>query len=234
MKSIKELLNYFEVKRAGDITWSHAVNSREKLSEALLNQKIMIIESDIVMSDKDEIITAHPPLKTSNLCFEDLIKEVSGKKKGLKLDFKEEKVLDYSLDYLKNHPLKEPVILNADILSGNKAGEPKINSYFIEKCLNLYPQAFLSLGWITSAGSPYTKENAGEMMDLCQNIDQDILLPLRASLLPGSWENLKEILNIEKYWPCLWENNELIDGFLLNWIKRNTNPEKTFYDLIFG
>jgi hypothetical protein len=233
-KSIKQLLNYFNVKNAGDIVWSHAVNSEEKLSKCLADNKLMIIESDIRISDEGKVIAAHPPVKTSDLYFDDLIKKVAGKKKGIKLDFKDPEVLEYCLKHLKSNPLDEPVILNADILQGNKAGEPKIKANdFINICSEYYPQGFLSLGWTTVAdfNSPYTKENIKEMIELCRNLKQDILLPLRACLLPNSWKNLKEILNNENYWASLW-NNEPINDTLLNWMKANTDYQKTFYDFI--
>lgn len=231
---ITQLLEYFNIKNAGDLIWSHAINSKEKLERCLKDENVMVIESDIRMSDDGIVIAAHPPVKASDLRFDELIEKVSETRKGIKLDFKDAEVLDYCFDYLNKHQLSRPVILNTDILCGNNANEPKVSAdYFIKSCFSYYPQGILSLGWTTVADTnfPYTKENVKNMLDLCDNLESDILLPIRACLLPNSWETLKEMLNVEKYWLSLW-NNEPIDSSLLSWIKTNTDYKKTFYDFI--
>lgn len=231
---IKQLLEYFKVENAGDIIWSHAVNSKEKLAKCVSNPKLMMIESDIRISDEKKVITAHPPATTSDLSFNELMREIAKTDKGIKLDFKDAEVLDYCLDYLKKNPLDQPVMLNADILRGNGAKDPKIAANkFIKNCLTYYSQGILSLGWTTTADTnfPYSENNVKEMIELSKNLETDIILPVRACLMPNSWNNFKKIFEIEKYWLSFW-NNELIDKNLLNWIKTNTDYQKTFYDFI--
>lgn len=233
---MKEILSYFNIENLGAVIWSHAVNSKEKLERTLNNPEVMLIESDIRISKDGAIIAAHPPAIESDLSFDELMGKVAGTGKGIKLDFKDPETLIYCLNYLKKADLNQPVILNADILQGNGAPIPKFKAdEFIDNCLKLYPQGLLSLGWTTVADPnlPYTQKNVQEMAALCEKIGNDILIPVRACLLPSSWENLQFIVKSNKYFLSIW-NNEPVEEELLDWIKKNTDYKTTFYDFIDG
>ena len=104
---------------ASRVTWAHAVNSREKLEEALASKflctekifskkfvfplgPLMFIEADILMgSSVNAPIMAHPPHNTSDLTFSDFLRGVRSSSKGLKLDFKDINALQPCLTELE-------------------------------------------------------------------------------------------------------------------------------------
>ena len=66
---MQKLLNYFgkefpgsNVKNIGDISWAHAVNSREKLDRYLNDEKTMMLESDIGISACLDVLSACFPI----------------------------------------------------------------------------------------------------------------------------------------------------------------------------
>ncbi|MFH1657376.1 MAG: DUF2181 domain-containing protein [bacterium] len=227
---------YFGVKDIGKIRWSHAVNSRKKLAKFLNNPKIDFLEFDIRLSTKGEIIAAHPPAMESDLSFEYIIKQAASSRQGIKLDFKDSEILIPCLEILAKANLEQPIILNADILQGDKANPAKFNPVgFIALRQKYYPPGLLSIGWTTTNNPDrgYTKENIEGMLELCKKVQgNNITFPVRAYLLPKSWSQLQRLLTAK---PCstltIW-NNEPLSEDLIAEIKKNTDPEKTFYDFI--
>ena len=111
------------------VLWSHATNSKVLLEQAL-NDSTMMIEADVSLGRGNVPIMAHPPADTSDLSLQQFLDEVlksteSGKKKGIKLDFKFLGVVEPSLQLLNGlrEKLKMPLWLNADILQGPGGGE---------------------------------------------------------------------------------------------------------------
>ncbi|HLZ58705.1 MAG TPA: DUF2181 domain-containing protein [Ktedonosporobacter sp.] len=234
---MRELVSYlqahYSVHTLGEITWSHAVNSREKLQRFLQHPGTMMIETDIRLSRHGQIIAAHPPAIDSDLSFSDLLQEIAGTTKAIKLDFKDPEILIPSLTQLREAGLHQPVMLNADILQGNRTGPPKFNAAgFLALCKMLYPQGLLSPGWTTRSGleASYTDANIDEMLELCRDIPQ-LTFPVRASLLPTSWKVLTRLIEPEGYSLTIW-NAEPIDKDLQAWIHDNTDPTRTFYDFV--
>lgn len=219
----------------GEVIWSHAVNSREKLDRYLHDGATMIIESDIRRSTNGVPVAAHPPETESDLTFEMLIDQMAQSNKGLKLDFKDPEIVTPCLTRLKTKPLTQPVLLNADILQGNGANPSTFSAGgFITECKELYPSGMLSLGWTTTPNPElrYTQENIDEMLTLCENADiRVVTFPVRACLLPKSWNALERLITKDGYTLSIW-NNEPVDEELRDWIKNNTDPSKTFYDFI--
>jgi hypothetical protein len=234
---MKALMDYFKkeygINNPGEVTWSHAVNSHEKLAKSLNNSDFMVIESDIRKSLQGVPVAAHPPDTESDLSFNELINEMSQSKQGLKLDFKDPEIVIPCLQRLNKASLRQPILLNADILQGNGANPPKFNAVeFLTFCKKNYPKGILSLGWTTTADPTlgYTQKNIDEMLQLCQGIEE-VTFPVRACLLPNSWDNLKQLTEKEGYTLSVW-NNEPVDRKLWQWIKVNTDLNKTFYDFI--
>lgn len=233
----KKLIAYFKseygVQTPGEVMWSHAVNSIAKLKRSVENPEIMFIESDIRMSSQGKVVCVHPPEVDSDLTIEYLLEQMKKSKQGLKLDFKDSETVAPTLELLKAAGFKQPVMLNADILQGNGANLSKFDAKeFIKQCQQNYPEGVLSLGWTTtnSPEFPYTEENIAEMLSLIERIDE-ITYPVRACLLPGSWEALSKLLLNDGHTMTVW-NNEPVDDELIAWIKQNTDPAKTFYDFI--
>lgn len=224
---------HFHTSFPGDIRWSHAVNSQEKLGRVLQDPSVMVVEVDVRIAADGTLIAAHPPAVESDLQIKDVLHAVHKTTKGLKLDFKDAEAVVPTLALLNVTQMVQPVLLNADILQGNGAPESKFHpSEFIESCLRLYSRGFLSLGWTTVADSnfPYTQENIDEMTRVCVGLKW-VTLPVRACLLPNSWEVLQKFTQSEGYYMTIW-NNEPVDSELQKWIIKNTNPEKTMYDFI--
>lgn len=222
----------YNIQTPGEVAWSHAVNNVAKLKRSIENSTIMFIESDIRMSPQGKVVCAHPPEVDSDLTVEYLLEAMKKSKQGLMLDFKDPETVAPTLELLKVSGLRQPVMLNADLLSGNGANPSKFDpKEFIEQCRQ-YPEGVLSLGWTTtnSPEFPYTEENVAEMLSLTEGIDE-ITYPVRACLLPGSWDALSKLLQIDGATMKAW-NNEPISEDLLAWIRENTDPAKTFYDFI--
>lgn len=234
---MRELIGYIQqeytVARPSDVRWSHAVNSREKLARMLADASIMMIESDIRLSSSGVPVAAHPPETESDLTFDMLTNEVQKSKKGLKLDFKDPEILVTCLEKLRQKPFLQPVLLNADVLQGNGANPPKFDSHrFVEECKRYYPQGILSIGWTTIAdpAHPYTEQNVDEMLALCRDMEE-VTFPVRACLLPTSWNHLARLTARDGYTLTIW-NNEPVSDELVQWIRENTDPQMTYYDFI--
>lgn len=230
---IQGLADEFSVDTPGEVTWSHAVNSLDKLERTLNNPDYMMIESDIRFSvDGIPIATDQPDIE-SDLTLENLLTQMSKSVQGLKLDFKDPEALTISLSMLKESRLSQQVILNADLLQGNEASPSSFSvEDFFSQCKKYYPSGLLSLGW-TKTNNPklgYTRQNIEDMLRLCENIEQ-VTFPVRAYLLPTSWDNLKPLIRKDGYSLTVW-SNEPIDEQLKKWININTDPQKTFYDFI--
>jgi hypothetical protein len=226
---LKKFLNERNLKGIGDIKWAHAVNNTKYLEQALSNADVHFIEVDISLSKELKPIAAHYN-DESDLSFEQLLNLVKQSDKGLKLDFKDQKALLPCLKQLQSSNLHQPVILNADILSAeNNAPSATIPpEEFINGCHEFYPDCLLSVGWRTNYDSTYTSEDIIKMLQLCRNI-KEVTFPIRASILPRSWENIKKLLEKDGYTMTIW-NSEPLDYDLKKWIEQNTDPKKCFYD----
>jgi hypothetical protein len=223
---------YFGVKKLGDIKWSHAVNSKDKLAWALVDHQVMIVESDVRVSKTGTIVTAHPPETESDLTVDELISEVVRSGKGLKLDFKDEGAVEYTLRQVSN-VTGRPIILNADVLPGNGAKMPSINGErFVSTAQNLYSDGMLSLGW-TTMGDPkfiYTGTNVEEMKNLTSKL-VEVTIPVRACLVRESWGVLRTLLDKPNLSFTIW-NNEPVTEEDKKWIQENMDPDRTMFDFI--
>lgn len=233
MRMIEYFKSEFGVGTPGEVTWSHAVNSNEKLDRILADPGIMMIESDIRVNNSGVAVAVHPPETESDLSFEELISKLKDSNKGFKADFKDPEILIICLKLLAESKLNQPVLLNADILQGNGANISKFSpAAFISLCQEHLPSAILSIGWTTVADPAYgyTSEQAEEMSRLSEQL-VEVTYPVRACLLPNSWDNLLSLIQPEGRTLSIW-NNEPVDDELRDFIRANTDPEKTFYDFI--
>lgn len=244
---MQNMLAYFQqfvpVKSLGEITWAHAVNSQARLQEVLHNPKVLMLEVDLSRSEDGEIIAAHPPVTSSDLSFAELLQAMADTWQGLKLDFKNPEIVAPCLEQLARYELRQPIMLNADILQGAGGAWPSRfeASHFINQCVQACPQALLSLGWTTrndfllsdttsAEERAYTAAGIAEMLELCQHHTlPQVTFPVRASHLPASQELVHRLLAQEGYTLTIWGR---ADQELQRWLQEQTDPRVTYYDCL--
>jgi|GEM_PF-1440025 len=228
-ESLKAFIIQNNIQVIGDIKWAHAVNDVKFLDKVLSDSKIDFIEVDISLYESNEPIAAHYQ-NISDLSVVLLLNKVKYSNKGLKLDFKDPAVITPTLNVLKENALNQPVILNADILSVKGALSADIEPEgFIKNCQEYYPSGILSLGWRTEENSVYSEGDVEKMLAVCKDLEE-VIFPVRASSLPGSWKNVKKLIEKEGHTLTIWSSGP-IGTKLKDWIIKNTDPNKCFYDL---
>ncbi|CAF3055609.1 unnamed protein product [Rotaria sp. Silwood2] len=207
---------------ASRITWAHAVNSREKLEEAL-KSSLMFIEADILIgSSSSNPIMAHPPHKTSDLTFSDFLNGVKSTSKGLKLDFKDINALQPCLNELEvqKDNINGPIILNADIVRANpQCAQPIDAQRFLSESLTfafrVIPQLMISfsLGWTTIYDKTTNSYTWSSVINMYRTITQndnyslfnfEITFPVRLSLALKSFDQLHWLAQVTKSGLTFW------------------------------
>ncbi|XP_037115447.1 protein FAM151B isoform X2 [Syngnathus acus] len=207
---------------AAELRWSHAVNSRSKLTEALQGPTHMI-EADIIVRgyDPKEPVMGHPPDTDSDITLKEWLECVTLHDKGIKLDFKSLEAVSLSVALLQQAlvQMTSPVWVNADILPGpgipNKPLEPQA---FLAAVKSLPTNIVLSLGWITKwttgTDNPgYSWEMVHEMQDICRGLEHLVTFPVRAALLAQSVSQLAWLLqqsdSLDKHLVSKWNNKAM-------------------------
>lgn len=229
---ISYLREHYHINKLGDVTWAHAVNSKARLKRFLHDPETMMLEADICISPRGDAVAAHPPANDSDLSFDSLLEAVASSKQGIKLDFKDAEILIPCLNRLRELDLMQPVLLNADIFQGSGGYRPKFSPVgFLVLCQKLYPQGIVSLGWTTrpDPDAAYTGWQIDEALERCRDVQQ-ATFAMRASLLPASWQHVARLLQSEGYSLTIW-NAEPAEQELLAWMRENTDPARTLYDL---
>ncbi|XP_068973755.1 protein FAM151B isoform X2 [Bombus flavifrons] len=198
------------------IVWEHAVNSKEKLDNALVSANVNMLEADVTLgilngtSDNSTLIPimAHPPESKSNLSLDDFLNTVIKRNvtKGIKLDFKSIDAFNASISILEKvrNNTKFPVFLNADILPGpvNASTTPVNAKSFVSQAM-AFPEYTLSVGWTTRygtkdnvTGGQYTEQQIQDMINILkeQKVTQPITYPVRAGLAANSTKVIKSLM----------------------------------------
>lgn len=239
-------LKYFNKTDAKDITWAHAVNSKEKL-EKFLKTDILMFEADVIMKynkNDTEPVMAHPPANDSDLTLRAFLESLKLTRKGIKLDFKSLMAVQPSMSVVQSvyGSTDKPLWLNADILIGpgsNSQSNPPVDPQdFIKTCTTTYPSATLSLGWttewyegITSDG--YTQSMVEEMESICRNTTQVITFPIRAIYVRRSWGPLKWLLDTSiRYTLTIWSAvDDDVQVEDLVWLTKQIDKRRLYMDL---
>ena len=239
-------LEYFNQTDAKDITWAHAVDSKEKL-EKFLKTDILMFEADVIMrynKNDTEPVMAHPPANDSDLTLQVFLDSLKLTRKGMKLDFKSLMAVEPSMSLLKSvyGSTDKPLWLNADILIGpgsNSQSNPPVDPQdFIKTCTNTYPGATLSLGWTTewyegTTSEGYTQSMVEEMESICRNTTQVITFPIRGIYVRRSWGPLKWLLDTSsRYTITIWsavDDNVQVEDLV--WLTKQIDKRKLYMDL---
>jgi glycerophosphoryl diester phosphodiesterase len=249
-----DLVNYFrrlyDIENVGAITWGHEVNRQAALTRYLEDDEMMFLEADVNESPDGTPVMVHPPETPSEIVVDgtpistsrpqvydvtcqEFLNQITPTTKGIKLDFKSERVVPACLKMLKALNPEQPVILNGDILRGNGTDEPRLGHNFIKVCQELYPTATLSLGWRTNANFSYTPANIDAMLNLLQEFELDhVIIPVRACLARDAWQQLQRLTAGPTKIIFYFWNNELVAPELLAWIRTRSDPATTMYDLM--
>eukprot|EP00638_Chattonella_subsalsa_P022724 CAMPEP_0117866848 /NCGR_PEP_ID=MMETSP0950-20121206/7619_1 /TAXON_ID=44440 /ORGANISM="Chattonella subsalsa, Strain CCMP2191" /LENGTH=342 /DNA_ID=CAMNT_0005718283 /DNA_START=76 /DNA_END=1104 /DNA_ORIENTATION=+ len=255
-----DVLEYFKLQESWQVTFDHGVNSFGQLSTAMKNQKVLMLEADLLMGSVPDMrdlypnsnipIMAHPPNITSDIDFKSWLKIVLKEGKAMKLDMKTLNVLLPALLILKkecsnavsNGQLLPPLWLNADIVDGPRDKPATVfGPEFIRMCSELMPFATLSLGWGNDPEFPYEKDvltqsMVEDMFSLCEHARQPITFAVRAALVQNSWKNLRWLLdqNPEKFSLTIYQGR--VDNTheeQIKVIQELTKGYRVFFDVEF-
>lgn len=245
---IDSLLDFFSVEKISDITMEFKVNNKNHLHKCC-DSDVMMVEGDIIYSDKlQKAIMAHPPESESDLTFEEWISCLNKSGKGEKLDFKNSKydkdmlVVPYCIDKLNEiWDSKIPLILHADVAlgpHGDKELHTPISPDYFVPLYNQYhnehnPNAILSLGWATeyikqSDQNKYTDKMIEDMLEIADTVEGHVSFSIRTGFIKHSMKQINRILDTNpNYTLTVWKKAD--SPKLENWIKKNLNPYRTFY-----
>lgn len=198
--------------------WKHSCCTHDALNDALADESITAIESDIVLSEKTgEPVMAHPPSTHSDLSFEQFMHRCITAQaiKHLKLDFKEQRVVRTCLELAQSYSdaletRGQCVWLNADILPGPGACSSAFDAdKFVRDCTQFMPGGVLSLGWRVDlgVGCAYDDEHIAEMMGLLRRhslVESKIVLAANLRLATLGGDALKRLLDDTNCEILLW------------------------------
>lgn len=240
-------LIYFNIvpPDAGQIIWSHNTDTWEQLNAATAGP-VMMIEGDIQVlgqgtSNQTNIpIMGHDIGDFNNLTFEQWIDEIIKVDKGMKFDFKTIDAVRPALQITKRKrdQIKGPIWLNADILKGPNAGNPRVPKDQFLAAIKDFPEATLSLGWSTVAkgsnyGLNYTMDMVREMHDVCKTLNQPITFPVRAEQLVDSWDAFDWLLKQSRgYTLTVWTSpTDNVTKSEMEYVKRQAEAARVYFDL---
>lgn len=240
-----KITSYFDVERAGDVSWAHGANTRARLAQYSSGaSKVMILEGDVLfLPETGEAVMAHDYKQSVELVFAEWVGVILEACRGAKLDFKKARSGASELPAVRRclkmlervWDSEVPLVLNADIFVGPGGDE----SYcldprkFMQLCCEYRrrhnPNILLSLGWTTGyvKGGKYT----GEMIDQALAIAKGpTTFPVRACYIKDSWEQIQRLLEDSQHTLTVW-NGEVVSDDLKEWLRSETAPERTFYDI---
>ncbi|XP_022911142.1 protein FAM151A isoform X1 [Onthophagus taurus] len=237
------------------ISWSHAVNTRMLLNQAL-SSNIKMIEADVVIGTVNGTnftnipIMAHPPANTSDLSLKDFLETIhahniqnitNGNKKGVKLDFKSIEALETAvpiMDSLYNN-MTYPLWINSDILAGPKeATAIPVDPIRFFKATKSFKNSTLSVGWTTNYGpsitTAYTKEHVTTMLSTIKNnnVTQRITYPVRAGIAASSVDQLSDLVSQGDSTLTIWSSEgDPVNVQNLRSLIKKVGVKKTFIDV---
>ncbi|XP_050430234.1 protein FAM151B isoform X2 [Adelges cooleyi] len=239
------------------VTWDHAVNSKDKMQQAMTSNAMMI-EADVVaghiMDGEDMVvdenqekiaIMGHPPNVVSDLSLQEFLHDWNRTTKGLKLDFKSTDAFLLALPVMENMfkdlPQGRTPWLNADILPGpGPGGNPGVDAdIFLRASVKNFPNSMLSLGWTTKRNDfgAYSESYINSMVDVLfkNKYMKPVTYAVRASFAVNSIAELQYLLETSPVGSTLtvWcsDSKDVVDHVKLVNLVRTIGPKKVYLDL---
>ncbi|XP_070544408.1 protein FAM151B-like [Ptychodera flava] len=226
-----------------DVTWAHAVNSTDKLNEALQSY-CDLLEADVLLDKSGIPIMTHLPAKDSDNTLDTWLDRILKTNKGIKLDFKDTASLESSLKVLTNYKdqlssNRRPLWLTSDIVKGPTADcEPVNATKFVSVCCENFPSATLSVGWrykwdISTQDQIYTWQMIFDILKYVNNLPQDITFAVCAAWLTTSLEQFLWLLGVKNSFSLtIWSHSHhRVDMQALVYLRNHVDKRRIFYDL---
>jgi len=255
--AIENITSSFGVERVGDITWAHRANNRGILKKYARSPEVMMVEGDVLYSpvlsrssglETGGAVMAHDYDQKIDLTFEEWLKIILEVGKGAKVDFKRVKsgvreaataAAEFCLGVLERvWDPRVPLVLNADVYLGPNGEDssfaPLDPREFVRQCdeyrRHCNPNVLLSLGWVTaySKSGEYTDEMITAMLAA---VVGPATFPIRACFIRDSWGQIQRLLDDPQHTLTIW-NNESVSDELCEWLREETDPGRTFYDIV--
>lgn len=203
-------------------------------------------EADICVSDSDpgRIVMSHPPVRESDVTFQEWIalilehlKQHPNQKVGMKLDFKDPPAVQVCLRHLADlyakGELNIPLWVNADILDASGRKPPFDPDVFLSQAVTILRNVVVSVGWTTVPDRPYTQAQIDEMLALCKKHNlKNATFPMRASLTRASEAPLRTLLAADpSYTLTIWTGKEHVSEDDHKWLKDSFDNDRLYMDL---
>lgn len=182
--------------------WSHATNTRDRLSAALSGDQPVFVEADVILSGAMPVLMP-PAHRLWEVTLNELLYQVTEKPKRvtLKLNLRSNEVLPHAFSVLMV-ALTENLLdlwLHADVLPGS-AGKPPVDAgTFLRQSAPFHPFAVISLGWNTKPKGSYSWSQVESMVRLVRcgyPFLSRIAFKVRASMVEHSLAQLSWLLDV--------------------------------------
>ncbi len=147
---MQSLAAYFDVPDASSLNWAHRINTADKLTAALADETVHILEADIQFGPADATPLVAEPGSVADLDAATFIAAASRAGDAIHLDFHTPGAIEPTLSILRMLKITTPVILHTEIFTLISTGNPADGmepDHFIRLCQHACPSAVLSLGW---------------------------------------------------------------------------------------
>lgn len=182
--------------------WSHATNTREKLSAALSGDQPVFVEADVVLAGNMPVLM---PAKFQlwEVTLNELLYQVTEKPKRvtLKLNLRSNEVLPQAFSVLMvalTENLRD-LWLHADVLGGAGGKAPVDAGTFLRQSAPFHPFAVISLGWNTKPKGSYSWSQVESMVRLVRcgyPYLSRIAFKVRASMVEHSLAQLSWLVDV--------------------------------------
>lgn len=147
---MQSLAAYFDVSDASALNWAHRINTADKLTAALADTTLHVLEADVHFGAHDATPLIAEPGAVAEIDAATFIAAAARAEKAIKLDFHSPAAIEPTLSILRLLRPTSPVILHTEIftlLATANPAEGMEPEHFIRLCQHACPQAVLSLGW---------------------------------------------------------------------------------------